>query len=86
MKNGAPALKSGTTQLRDGAKTLSEGLNKFNEEGVSKIADAVNGDLKTFIERARATADVSKDYRSFSGLSDDMDGTVRFIYRTDSIK
>ena len=86
MKNGAPALKSGTTQLRDGAKTLSEGLNKFNEEGVSKIADAVNGDLKTFIARARATADVSKDYRSFSGLSDDMDGSVRFIYRTDSIK
>ena len=29
--------------------------------------------------------DAGKDYRSFAGISDDMEGKVRFIIKTDSI-
>ena len=86
MKNGAPALTSGVTQLKDGSMKLSDGLKQFNEQGVKKLTDAVNGDLGGLITRIKATADVSKNYRSFSGISDDMDGQVKFIYRTDAVE
>ena len=33
----------------------------------------------------KAIADVSKNYRSFAGISENMDGQVKFIYRTDAI-
>lgn len=86
LKNGAPALVDGVTALRDGAMKLSDGLKEFNEQGVQKLVDAVDGDLGGLFARVKATTDVSKDYKSFSGISDDMDGQVKFIYRTDSIK
>ena len=86
LKNGAPALTDGVTQLRDGALTLSDGLKQFNEQGVQKLVDAVDDDLGSLLTRVKATVDVSKDYRSFSGLSDDMSGQVKFIYRTDAIE
>lgn len=86
LKNGTPALTKGVTDLRDGAMSLSDGLKQFNEEGIQKLVDAVDGDLGGLVTRIRATADVSKNYNSFSGISDDMSGQVKFIYRTDSIE
>ena len=86
LKNGAPSLIEGITELRDGSMELSDGLKEFNEEGVQKLVDAVNGDIGGLIDRIRATADVSKNYRNFSGISDNMDGQVKFIYRTDGIQ
>lgn len=85
LKNGTPALTKGVTDLRDGAMSLSDGLKQFNEEGIQKLVDAVDGDLGSLITRIKATADVSKNYNSFSGISEDMEGQVKFIYRTDSI-
>ncbi len=85
LKNGAPALVSGVTELRNGSLKLSDGLKEFNEQGVQKLIDAVDGNLEGVVTRIKATADVSKDYKSFSGISDEMDGQVKFIYRTDSI-
>ena len=85
MKNGAPALVDGITALRDGSLKLSDGLREFNDKGVQKLVDAVNGDLAGLVTRMRATVDVSKDYKSFTGISDDMNGEVKFIYRTDSV-
>ena len=79
-------MTDGVTQLRDGALTLSDGLKQFNEQGVQKLVDAVDGDLGSLLTRVKATVDVSKDYRSFSGLPDDMSGQVKFIYRTDAIE
>ena len=86
LKNGTPALVDGVTQLKDGAMQLSDGLKQFNEEGIQKIIDLVDGDLEGVLARVRATIDVSKDYQNFSGISNNMDGQVKFIYRTDEIK
>lgn len=86
LKNGAPALVDGVNALKDGSMKLSDGLKEFNEQGVQKLVDAVDGDLNGLLARVRAIVDVSKNYVSFSGISDDMDGQVKFIYRTESIK
>ena len=86
MKDSAPALVDGITQLRDGSMELSDGLKQFNEEGIQKLIEAVDGDLDELSNRIRVTADVAKHYTSFSGISEDMDGDVKFIYKTDSIE
>lgn len=86
MKDSAPALVDGITQLRDGSMELSDGFKQFNEEGIQKLIEAVDGDLDGLSNRIRVTADVAKHYTSFSGISEDMDGDVKFIYKTDSIE
>ena len=86
MKDSAPALVDGITQLRDGSMELSDGLKQFNEEGIQKLIEAVDGDLDGLSNRIRVTADVAKHYTSFAGISEDMDGDVKFIYKTDSIE
>lgn len=68
MKDSAPALVDGITQLRDGSMELSDGLKQFNEEGIQKLIEAVDGDLDGLSNRIRVTADVSKHYTSFSGI------------------
>ena len=86
LKNGTPALKEGVTQLRDGAMQLADGLKAFNEQGVEKLVAAVDGNGKALLTRIKATVDVAKNYKSFSGITDEMDGQVKFVYRTDSVK
>ncbi len=86
LQDGTSVLVGGVSELKNGAVKLSGGLKKLNDEGVSKIIKLVNGDIKGLATRIKATADVSKNYKNFSGISDDMDGQVKFIYRTDEIK
>lgn len=85
LQDGTPALVSGVTQLKDGAMQLSEGLQQFNRDGVQKLVNLLQNDVGDLSARVQATIDVSKDYRSFAGISDDAEGQVKFIYRTDEI-
>lgn len=85
LKDGTPALVSGVTQLKNGAMQLSEGLQQLNKEGIQKLTKFLQDDLGDLTARVQATIDVSRDYRSFSGISDDASGQVKFIYRTDEI-
>ena len=83
LKAGTDDLKAGTSQLSAGASELYDGLIEFNEKGIKKLAD---GNLDGLVARFRATKDVSLRYKNFAGASEDMDGQVKFIYRTDSIE
>ena len=85
LQDGTPALVSGVTQLKDGAMQLSEGLQQFNRDGIQKLVNLLQNDVGDLSARVHATIDVSKDYRSFAGISDDAEGQVKFIYRTDEI-
>lgn len=86
MQNGGSSLVSGVKSLKDGSMKLSDGLKEFDKNGVQKLSDAVNGDIASLVKRLRSTIEVSKKYVSFSGISDDMDGEVKFLYRTETIK
>lgn len=85
LQDGTPALVSGVTQLKDGAMQLSDGLQQFNRDGIQKLVNLLQNDVGDLSARVQATIDVSKDYRSFAGISDDAEGQVKFIYRTDEI-
>lgn len=86
LKEGVPALIDGVSQLKDGSMQLSDGMQRFNEEGIGRMTKALDVDLGSLAARVKATADVSADYRNFSGINSGMDGKVRFIYRTDEIE
>lgn len=85
LKNGTPALVNGVKELKDGSKQLSDGLVKFDKDGISKLTSVFEDDIKGTLTRAKATVDVSKDYKNFSGLADGTEGKVKFIYRTEEI-
>lgn len=86
MKNNVPALIDGVTRLRDGAMELSSGLKEFDEKGVQKLVDAFGGDLGGLMDRVDALKTVSGHYNSFSGVSPEMDGQVKFVWRTRAVE
>lgn len=86
LNNGTGALVNGVQLLNNGALSLNNGLKKYKEEGIDVLVDAVEGKAEVLVERLKAISKVSKDYKSFSGISKDMDGKVNFIYKTDSVE
>ncbi|MBR4732920.1 MAG: hypothetical protein IK081_09160 [Lachnospiraceae bacterium] len=86
LQNSMPALLDGVSKLYDGSAALKDGLETFNEEGIEKLVNAIDGDLEGLVNRLQATVNASKQYRNFSGISEDMDGQVKFIYRIDGIE
>lgn len=85
LKSGTDALIDGIEQLRDGAETLADGMEEFKEEGTDKLVEAVNGDFEGLAKRLRAVAEASKGYQSYGGKLDSTEGSVKFIFETDSI-
>lgn len=86
METKMPEFVDGVKKLSDGTMELSDGLKKFRDEGISKITELVDGDLGTAADRLGATVDAAKSYSSFAGLGKDMNGSTKFIYKTDEIK
>lgn len=86
LKDGSTALVDGVNQLKEGSMTLNDGLKKFKKDGVDVLVEAVDGDVKGLVNRFKAISKVSSKYKTYSGISDDMDGKVDFIYKTDSIE
>ena len=86
LNNGATTLANGTSQVNDGAATLADGIKTFNEEGIKKICNYINGDVKDLTTRAQKLTDLSKDYNNFTMLDGDNDGEVKFIMIADAVK
>ncbi len=85
LNSSTGALKDGVKKLTNGAMQLSSGLKQFNSEGVGRLV-SLSGDVDSLLERLRAIQKVSKNYRTYSGIADNMDGSVKFIYKTDSVE
>ena len=79
-------LTEGANTLSEGATTLAEGITKFNEEGIDKICDYINGDLKDISARLEKLQELLEDYNNFTMLNDGNKGNVKFIMIMDSIK
>lgn len=85
LKSHGGELIEGETQLRDGAMTLSEGMNEFRTQGLDKLSALLGGDAGALQARIDALKEVSSSYDSFAGCADGMDGSVQFVFRTDAI-
>ena len=83
--SGVDQLTTGSKTLSEGAHTLADGMVQFNEEGINKILDAYNGDLKPFTDKLQAVIDAGEEYQTYSAIADGQKGSVKFIYKLASI-
>lgn len=86
LKEGSVQLSDGIGEAKDGTKKLKEGIEEFNDEGIQKIIDAYDDNVAGLTDRLKATAEAGKAYDNFSGKSDSMKGSVKFVYETDAIE
>ena len=99
LAGNSEALTGGADQLASGVLTLAEGMDailsgslelkdgcvQFNEEGIQKIADFYKEDVKDLDARVRELRNAAREYTTFSGAASDMNCTVKFIIKADSI-
>lgn len=83
--SGVDQLTTGSKTLSEGAHTFADGMVQFNEEGINKILDAYNGDLKPFTDKLQAVIDAGEEYQTYSAIADGQTGSVKFIYKLASI-
>lgn len=83
--SGVDQFTTGSKTLSEGAHTLADGMVQFNEEGINKILDAYNGDLKPFTDKLQAVIDAGEEYQTYSAIADGQTGSVKFIYKLASI-
>lgn len=93
LVDGAGKLSSATGQIEDGVDKLAEGSDKlmdgmvqFDEEGIQKLLDAYNGDIKELLSKLEAVVEAGKEYQTFTKVADGTKGSVKFVLRTEGIK
>ena len=82
LESKSGTLISGIKKLFDGSGELSSGMSELYEEGIEKIVDLYNNDLKGALSEADNLVAAGSAYNNFSGISTGMDGNVKFIYKT----
>ena len=85
LESGLVQLDEGSNSLSEGTSTLSNGIKTFDEKGINKLYNYINGDLKDLDARIEALEDLAEDYNTFSGLQDGNKGSVKFIIIVDSL-
>ena len=48
--------------------------------------NSYNGDIKPLTDKLQAMLDAGEDYQTFTSIADGVNGSVKFIYKLDSIK
>ena len=84
VKHGSTELAKGIANFQDDSLSILNGMQGFDIEILKKLANAVSKS-ETVLSHLKATVDVTQKYQSFTGISPEMSGSVRFIYRTSSI-
>ena len=70
--------------MLNGTIELSDGMTKFNNEGVKKLTNIVNGDVKNVTTRIEKLQNLANQYDRFG--SEEEREAIRFISIIDSIK
>ena len=86
ISQGASQLSNATQQAADGSDSMAEGLQKFNDEGVSKIADAIDNRIVRLGNRFTAVTDAGGSYKNFAGITEGTTGSVKFVFETEAIE
>lgn len=79
-------LTDGAKKLKEGTNILAEGITTFNREGIDKICNYINGNMKNMSIKLEKLQQLSEEYDNFTMLSDGNKGNVKFIMIMDNIK
>ncbi|MEF9840290.1 MAG: hypothetical protein RR791_04985, partial [Lachnospiraceae bacterium] len=83
LQTGSGQLIGGVQQLDIGAQALNTGMTEFHYTGIEQLTSVFQEDIRNMVNRMSKLLNTSKEYRNFSGISDDMEGTVKFIFITE---
>lgn len=86
LAKGTGTLDTGIVTLFNGTKTLKNGVVKLNQDGISKITGIFGDDAKEVVNVVEDILNNGKEYKSFTGISENMTGSVKFIFKTEEIK
>lgn len=89
LVSGINSLKTASGQIKNGIKKLLDGSNKLSDGTQEYYDNVITKGLKPLtksIDKLQDIADGDYSYDNFSGIADGMDGTVRFVITTESIK
>ena len=86
LKDALNQLTDGTNQLANGANELQNGMTKFDEEGIQKIYNIVNNNVRDLQERTEKLKELSDEYNTFTNIDENAKGNVKFIMMIDSLK
>lgn len=85
LVNGTKKLTTGVTDLNNGSDKLADGVLQMNEEGIEKLVNSYQGDVKLFVERIQKIVEAGKEYETFSGKADSVMGNVKFVIKTEAV-
>lgn len=79
-------ITEGVNQLDEGANQLADGILTLDEDGISKLLDRYQKDLKPLKKRLQVLLDAGNSYQSFTGKEKNTNGSVKFFYKMDAIQ
>lgn len=77
-------LYTGISKLDSGIKELNTSLNAYNEQGINKISNIVNNNVKTLSNNVKELTKLANNYKSYGGSK--TNGSTKFIMVIDSKK
>lgn len=86
LSGAAIQIGEGVQKLAKGSNQLMDGMIEFDKEGIQKLMDAYDGDVKTLLNKLEAVVNAGKEYQTFTKVAKGTKGSVKFIYRTEAIK
>ncbi len=84
LRKGLEELYNGSSSLKDGSNELKEGMTRFDNEGISKINELVNGKLKENVESLKAIVRTGNNYDTFTMKNSEDEGNTKFIMTIDN--
>lgn len=88
-KKGTADIKNGSNELYNGTTDLKANYEKFNTDGILQLSDKLDDkidDINMLLDEKDEIVKLSKDYKVFSGSSENVDGSTKFIFKTEEIK
>ncbi|MDU1314132.1 MAG: hypothetical protein E6940_08725 [Clostridium septicum] len=89
LEESTNKLVEASGELKKGANTLSDGMTKFNNEGIMKLYNTVNekiNEVKKIEDIEKEVTGMAKEYNNFSGNDSENISKVSFVCKTEEIK
>ena len=79
LNDASSKLDNGVQSAADGGKTLKEGMEEFNREGISRLIDEVDGKLGDVIDKFDDLQEAASKYTTFTDTNSEFKSSVKFI-------
>ena len=86
LSTGGRQMSDGINALAEGSHQLYDGMQTFDSDGIQKLTELMGDEAQTLIERFDAVLQAGRDYETFTGLSENASGSVKFIIETEPVE